>query len=74
MTKEQLQKGLLKHFGTKDRLVEFAENCKYLGFPIGDNIDKVEAEIAHFNTLITWQDIGVLPKLIETMKKLKGEQ
>lgn len=72
ITKQQLQKQLLAHFGNKVVLKDFAENCRYFDFPLGDNIDKLASNMEAFNTLITWQDLGILPKLVETLKTIKS--
>ena len=70
----ELQRQLLNYFGgDKKRLVALADGCNEIGFPIRDNIESISKNPEHFAILITYSDLGILGKLTDSIKKLKGK-
>jgi len=74
LTKQELGQQLLRYFdGDRTRVKLLADGCKEIGFPLGDNLEAISKNPAEFMLLITYSDLGVLPKLTEVLKKLKGK-
>lgn len=72
VTKEELQKRLLKYFdGDMDRLKALAKGCNAIGFKVSENIEAISEKPEEFVYLITLSDLGILPKLADTLEKLR---
>jgi len=70
-----LQQQLLTFFSNdKSRLKSFAQNCELIGFKLRDNIDAIVEFPEHFSLLISYEDLGILPKLAGSLNILKGKK
>ena len=70
--KQKLQQTLLNYYhGDSDKVRLLAEDCKKIGFPLGENIDAIMKHNEAFQTLIVLSDFGTIRKLTEVLDILK---
>ena len=72
--KKRLGSQLTKYFGSRDKVKVFAQECKAVGFDLSDyeNIKRIALNPEEFVTLINYSELGLLPKLGNSITKLKG--
>ena len=71
---KQLQKQLLKYLGSKEKLKQFAEECRTIGLPLREYVDSIEKYPEYFSDIIVYHELGLLEKLTKSLKKLKQEK
>ena len=58
----------------KEKLKQFAQECRDLGFPLSENIDGIKKHPEYFTDLIAYSELGLLSKLTKALRKLKEKQ
>ena len=75
-TKKNLLVNQLMNYFEQDsaRLVKLGESLRMLGIDSNDGatLDRIAANPAHFTQIITYTDLGLLPKLKESVDVIKG--
>lgn len=76
--KKELQSRLLRYFqfgniseDAKDKVKCLAEDLKFLGLPIAENIDKINNNIADFNALVVLSDMHIIKDIRESIIFIK---
>ena len=71
--KRRLGSQLTKYLGSKEKVKVFARECKAVGLNLGDInvIKQISAEPEWFTVLISYSELGLLPRLGNAVSKLK---
>lgn len=74
LTPKQIQDQLLRYFnGDVKRVKELVRCCNALDLKISENIELIAKNPEHFALIITYSDLGILGKLVDTLNILKGK-
>lgn len=74
LTPKQIQDQLLRYFnGDINRVKELSRCCNALDFKISENIEVIAKNPEQFALIITYSDLGILGKLVNTLNILKGK-
>ena len=74
LTPKQVQDQLLRYYnGDINKVKELSRCCNALDFKISENIEVIAKNPEHFALIITYSDLGLLGKLVNTLNILKGK-
>lgn len=76
--KKEMQERLLRYFDfgngqelAKEKVKCLSEDMKFLGLPIGENIEKINKHIAEFNALVILSDMHIIKTIRESITFIK---
>lgn len=76
--KKEMQERLLRYFDfgngqelAKEKVKCLSEDMKFLGLPIGENIEKINNHIAEFNALVILSDMHIIKTIRESIIFIK---
>lgn len=76
--KKEMQERLLRYFDfgngqelAKEKVKCLSEDMKFLGLPIGENIEKINEHIAEFNALVILSDMHIIKTIRESIIFIK---
>ena len=71
--KRRLGSQLTKYLGSRDKVKVFARECKAVGLELGDInvIKQISQEPEWFSVILSYSELGLLPRLGTAISKLK---
>ena len=74
--KQRLASQLTKYLGSRDKVKVFAKECKAVGLNLGDIgvIKQIAAKPEWLQVLISYSELGLLPRLGDAITNLKEDQ
>ena len=74
--KRRLGSQLTKYLGSRDKVKVFARECKDVGLDLGkiETIKNISAHPEWFSVLLSYSELGLLPRLGSAINKLKENQ
>ena len=71
--KRRLASQLTKYLGSRDKVKVFARECRDVGLELGDMdvIKQIAKEPEWFSVILSYSELGLLPRLGSAINKLK---